>query len=366
MPHQKFYLTQTFGLIAVLLFFTACGSQTGGNESETSQPVVTLKETFFTERDEKDNVDSPAIWNHSDSVNWIISTAKETDVLLIHDASTGEFISRACTSGTGMGELDRPNGVAVIDDMAIVVERNNHRVQVFGLPDFNSLGAIGFEHLIKPYGLSVLKSSDGSYNLYVTDNYETATEEIPADSLLGKRVHHYQFSVLNDKVEWKLVRTFGATEGEGILKTVESLVADPFYNTLLISDETETEKNIKVYSLDGVFTGSLVGDGLFKYEPEGIALYQSSDSTGYWICTDQSHTENLFHVFDRKTLTHLGTFMGEGTKNTDGVALSQYAFGDFSQGAFYPVHDDGNVSAISWKTIADSLNLEQLQIYTYQ
>lgn len=369
MKFSQYKIKFLIGVFVSGLLFGACSSKTTPEKNAASKndyKPVTLKESFFTERDENDNVDSPTIWNHADTVNWIVSTAKETDVLLVHDAATGKFIKRACQSGAEPGQLKRPNGIAVIADMAIVVERDNHRVQLFSLPEFNSLGILGAEDLIKPYGLTVFKNPTGVYELYVSDNYETENEEIPADSLLNKRIHHYQFSLKSNTLEWKLVKEFGATSGEGVLKTVESLIADTTYKTLMISDENHAEKNIKIYNLAGEFTGKILGDGIFKYEPEGIALYQASDSTGYWICTDQSHEANVFHVFDRKTLEHLGGFIGEGTRNTDGVALSQYSFGEFSEGAFYPVHDDGNVSAISWKTISDSLKLSLKKVLNYK
>lgn len=76
-----------------------------------------------------------------------------------------------------------------------------------------------------------------------------------------------------------------------------------------------------------------------------------------WIMADQSHQNNLFHVFVRTTFVYVGSFCAENTTNTDGVWLTQKAFHHFSNGAFYAVHNDGNVSAFDWRTIADSLNL---------
>ncbi len=358
-----------FTALLILLFFTACNqqkqSQQPGLNKSKDYPVAFIKESFLTARDEADNVDSPAIWNFSDTVNWIISTAKETDALLIHDAATGAFIKRVGKSGKELGQLERPNGVAVIDSFAVVVERDNHRVQVFGLPDCKPIGIIGQNALVRPYGLSVVKYDDHQHDLYVSDNYETATEETPADSALGERVHHYRFSINQNAVSSELIRKFGDTAGNGVLKTVESLIVDPIYKTIMISDEHHSQKNIKVYNRDGSFTGKILGKGLFKNEPEGIALYEASDSTGYWIFTDQGHETNIFHVFDRASLKHIGAFSGEKTRNTDGITLTQYGFGNFQKGAFYPVHNDGNIAAISWQAIADSLNLSLLNVLKY-
>ncbi len=52
-----------------------------------------------------------------------------------------------------------------------------------------------------------------------------------------------------------------------------------------------------------------------------MALLQCADGSGYWIATDQFRDRSLFHVFDRRTLKHLGAFSGRVTANTDGVWL---------------------------------------------
>ncbi|KAB2837362.1 MAG: hypothetical protein F9K45_12900 [Melioribacteraceae bacterium] len=68
-------------------------------------------------------------------------------------------------------------------------------------------------------------------------------------------------------------------------------------------------------------------------------------------------TENRFLIFDRITLNYIGAFKGVNTLNTDGIWLAQKPFGKFSRGAFYAVHNDGNVSAFDFGEIADSLKL---------
>ena len=85
-------------------------------------------------------------------------------------------------------------------------------------------------------------------------------------------------------------------------------------------------------------------------------MYACPDG-GYWIATDQDEETNTFHVFDRETLGYLGSFTGATTRNTDGVALTQTPFGPFPAGAFYAVHNDGNIAAFSWTEIAAKLGL---------
>lgn len=90
---------------------------------------------------------------------------------------------------------------------------------------------------------------------------------------------------------------------------------------------------------------------------EGIALYQCGNGAGYWIVTDQGETVNTFHVLDRSSFEHVGSFTGAQTRLTDGVALTQERFGPFPAGVFYASHQDGAVSAFSWHDIAAALRL---------
>lgn len=350
MTFMKNYLL-LFGLIALL---AGCSAD---KKKPVETGVATIPEVYQTERDTANNVDTPAIWHNPTGVTWLLATAKETDVVLVYDASTGKKLHVFSEEGTGIGQLDRPNSIAVVGDLAVIIERDNHRVQVFELPEFRSLGFFGSDELIKPYGLSIIPGQNGSYRLFVTDNYETEDEEVPPLEELGERVHEFSFSVEKGILSSHHVKAFGSTESDGALRVVESLMADEAYNRLIIADEDSIQNHLKVYDLFGNFTGKIIGEGLFKYQTEGIALYRCPENEGYWIATDQSHEENTFHVFDRKTLALVGSFRNPNTTNTDGITLTQKAFPEFDKGAFFPIHDDGNISAVSWADIASALNL---------
>lgn len=354
-----------FMRLSILILLTAfafmgCNQNETDSQAETTQTIKTavVEDIYQTPRDTLNNVDTPAIWHGPDDQHWLLATAKETDVILAYNAANGEQLSVFSESGTGMGQLDRPNSIAVMDDYAIVVERNNHRVQVFSLPEFESLGYFGEEELEWPYGVTVLKHGDDGYRLFVTDNYETEDEMIPPDSALGRRVHEFSFSISNNILNSEHIKAFGETSGSGVLKTVESLMADEAYNRLLVADEDSVQNNIKIYDLDGNFTGQIVGEGVFKYEPEGIALYSCDGNSGYLVTTDQGEENNFFYVFDRESLEHIATFTNPSTLNTDGIVITQVSFPGFPDGGFFPIHNDGNVSAISWGEIADKLDLE--------
>jgi 3-phytase len=278
-------------------------------------------------------------------------------LLAVYDAATGKRINSFGTLGKGKEQLSRPNGIWVIDSLLIIVERDNKRIQVFTLPEFKSLGFIAENKLKKPYGLYVFKTGN-NYNLYVTDQYEIQEDSIPPDSLLGERVQYYTFTVNGNKLNSSLVKKFGDTTGEGVLKVVESIYADPQNDNLLIAEELETDTYIKVYSLDGTFKNKVVGKGLFKYQAEGMALLDCGNGTGYWICTDQSKHDNTYYVFDRKTLEKVTFFKLPNTSNTDGVWLTQKPFGNFTEGAFFAVNNDGGVNAVGIREIIEKCKLK--------
>ncbi len=361
---RKLLMKYFIPVITVLFIFSV--SQSGNCQQKAAEysSLPVLKERFHTDRDEGDNVDSPAVWHGPDGQNWLLATAKEGNTIIVYDAADGSYIKRFGSGGSGEGQLERPNGIAVIDDLVLVVERDNQRVQVFRLPEVDSLGHFGSEGLedglILPYGITIDRTAENTYELYITDNYNPNLRGYPSERELDERIHHFRITVNENAVESEQLNIFGEVYNQGALHKVESIFTDRAHNRLLIADEAYPQRNIKVYDLDGNFTGKIIPDKFFAHEPEGIALYRCDDGSGYWITTDQhKSSNNKFQVFDRETLEYIGGFKGEITRNTDGICLTQKSFGDFDQGAFYAVHDDGSVTAIAWSDIAGALSLDK-------
>lgn len=327
--------------------------------------LVTVEPRYLTERDPQDNVDSVATWHGPEDQHWLIATAKETDRLLVYDASNGKPLRKFGASGTALGQFERPNGVFVLDALAFVVERDNRRVQVLRLPGFEPLlhfGSDGETPLRKPYGLWVRAAGAGAYQVFVTDSYETADEKIPPAAELDRRVHVYRLVIANGTGKAQFEKTFGATQGLGVLQIVESIWGDPANDRLLVADEEEyQQRNIKVYDLEGRFTGRRVGAGIFHFQPEGIALYPCADGSGWWFGTDQGKQENFFHLFDRRTLEYRGSFGSPRVLNTDGIWLDQAPMPGFDHGALFAVHDDGNVAAFDLGVVLDRLKVQRCE-----
>ena len=332
-------------------------------EGATAAPPKLVAEAFLTPMTPADNIDSPASWRGADGQLWLIATAKATDKLVVYDGQTGKHLRDIGSTGTALGQFDRPNGIAVQDDLLFIVERDNHRVQVLQLPDFKPLGVFAGNDLRKPYGLWV-NPVQGGYDLYVTDSYDDGEDAagndiLPALERLNERVRRYHVSVEGGTVQAKLVRSIGDSSPKGALRVVESIWGDPANDRLLIAEEDETyASEFKVYNLAGDFSGQTFGRGLFQAQAEGVMLRTCGDG-GWWITTEQGKERSTFHLFDRKTLAPVGSFHGNTVANTDGIWNSQQVSARFPQGALYAVHDDQGVVAFDWRDIATALSLPQ-------
>lgn len=352
-------LKRMTGLL-VAATITACGETVGDGASS----VRIVDERYVTAPDPAANIDSVATHAAPGDATWLFATAKEADVVRIYDAASGVMLRDLGSSGEAIGQFRRPNGIAALDGLLVVVERDNRRVQVFNLPQLEPLGVFGGDALELPYGAYLRRVDAGGYELYVTDAYETAEEQVPPDSELGRRVHRFDLRVDRDadgtvrSVDAVHAKAFGETSGKGVLRVVESIWGDPDNDRLLIAEEDPAGgRVIKVYSLDGRFADEIVGDGFFVTQPEGIALYDCADGGGWWLTTDQSEGRNVFHVFERRSLEHSGAFSGRATLNTDGVWLTREPLDGMPAGAFFAVHDDQAVAAFDWRDIAGPLGL---------
>jgi 3-phytase len=327
--------------------------------ADLALPHAVVEEAFISVSTPEHNVDSPTLWLAPDGSTWLYATAKDTDLLLVYDGDSGVLKGTAGAPGEGPNQLKRPNGIYAIDNLLLVVERDNHRVQVFSLPALQSLGSFGEDSLKQPYGLWV-RSHLGGYEVIVSDAYMSAADEdqVPALSELGQRFRRFQISVVEGALQAEETGTLGAIDAAGAIRIAESLWGDYVQNRLLLAEEDQsTGTRIKVYDMAGNYTGEDLGADLFKAQAEGIALYDCADGSGYWVATDQFKDRSLFHVFDRQSLEHRGSFAGATTANTDGIWLHQAPGKVFPDGVLYAVHDDQAVAAFDWRAIAAAIGV---------
>lgn len=325
---------------------------------------VVVKEAFVTASTPEENIDSPASWLQ-DGKRMLVASAKATDQLVVYDGDTGQRLRKVGGTGTALGQLQRPNGVATIDDRYLfVVERDNHRVQMFQLPDFTPLLAFGADALQQPYGLWVQRKDEG-YEVLVSDAYmagEDAQGEdiVPPLAQLDRRFRRYEVAQAGGQWTARDAGAFGDTGAAGAIRVPESLFGDAANNRLLVAEEdVPTGTLLREYDLQGRYLGRDVGKGQYVAQAEGIALMRCADGSGWWVASDQFADRTVFHLFDRRSLAHVGSFAGEVTGLTDGVWLDERGDERFPQGVFYASHLDLGVAAFDWREIAAALELPE-------
>ena len=285
--------------------------------------VITLKNPMFVTESLTDaGMDSIGFLMRK---HVIVVTVKDKNELHVYNAMNGELkksIKR---------ENAFPNGITTINDQFVLVtERDNKQVAVFN-SSMEFLGSFGNNELRSPYGITFYKQDNSSYKVLVTDSYEYNN---PRED----RILTWDFSIENE--------SFNVSEasvlGNPTLYQVESIQADKHYNTLLVAEEMEEHHKVMVLDLmTGEVLKEYLGDFNRGNDPEGIALVINKDHQGYWICTEQSKTDNRFHLYDRKTLENFATMYLDNVSYTDGIATA-YMHGKWF---LYAIDNDARVAA---------------------
>ena len=327
-------------------------------------PHVVVREAFVTEATPEENIDSPASWLQ-DGKRMLVATAKASDALVVYDGDSGRRLRTVGGPGKALGQLRRPNGVATIDDRYLfVVERDNQRVQMFALPEFTPLLAFGEDALRQPYGLWVRAKGEG-YEVLVSDAYMAGEDAdgddvVPPLAQLDRRFRRYEVTRSGDGWQARDAGSFGDTSMAGAIRIPESLFGDEAHGRLLVAEEdVPTGTRLREYDLQGRYLGRDVGAGQYRAQAEGIALMACADGGGWWVASDQFADRTVFHLFDRASLAHAGSFAGKVTGLTDGVWLDARGDARFPQGVFYASHLDQGVAAFDWRDIAAALKLPQ-------
>ena len=286
---------------------------------------------------------SAAVWRGANGQALVITTAKLGNALVVIDGVSGKMVRSVGTEGLKLGQLGRPNGVAVWGDVAIVVERENQRLHAFLLPSFKPLGFYADTLLIKPVGLAVRPRTATTADLWVTDNQDLSPYPEEHAAVFRRRVKQFALTRTATGLTVGFVRAFGDTLKGGLLRSVESIGVDPNAEEVLIADEQVRDLN--VYTTAGVFVSDF-GQKHFHGQPEGLALVSCGTGDGYWIATDQSNKRNQFHLFERGSYQYLASFGVAGVAKTNGIAVLPGTVGAMN-GALYVLNHDDNVAAVS-------------------
>ena len=301
-------------LICHLFFLIGCNSKPN---------VITLQSPMFvTESLEDAGMDSIGFLMRK---HVIIVTVKDKNELRIYGAMNGKFKKSIKREGA------YPNGITTINDQFVLVtERDNKQVAVFN-SSMDFLGTFGNNELRSPYGITFYQQDNNFYKVLVTDSYEYNNPR-------KDRILSWDFTIENGEFSVGPATVLG----NPTFYQVESIQADKHYQTLLVAEEMK--EHHKIMALDLV-SGEVIKEDLGNFnignDPEGIALVTNKDNGGYWICTEQSKTDNRFHLYDRKTLEYMTTMYLDNVSYTDGIATA-YMHGKWY---LYAVDNDARVVA---------------------
>ena len=359
-------MLKAFSALATTLLLAACAGTTHfatPPAAATTPPGTRLVAEAWVSGDVPgEELDSIATWVAADGATWLVASGKSGHRLSVFDGDSGRFLRAVGARGKAPGEFTRPNGLAVSGDLLFVVERDTPRVQLLSLPDFAPQGAFGARELRAPYGIWLHEVAPRELEALVTDSfmYGERHDVLPPAEELAQRVRRYRLR-FDDQghVEATHMGSFGETSGPARLNLVESIAGDPVHGRLMVAEEDRTSpSNLHVYGFDGRWTGRSLPEGTFAGEAEGVVLWACGADTGYWLAVDQQAPLTSFHLFHRGSLAPAGSFHGEVTANTDGIALHAAATPRFPGGALYAVHDDRAISAFDLRGIVARLGLD--------
>lgn len=352
---RKNFLTPA---VLILFLFTKCQPAPKHDAPVSNKDTAIVQPVIVTETVQYDS-DDPAIWvNPNDpSKSLIVGTDKSEDGALYVFDLQGKIQQNLVVKG-----LKRPNNVDIAyglmlngkpTDFAVTSERMSHKLRFFSLPDMKPIdnggvpvfeGETGneFRDLM---GIAVYTAKDGRH--YAIAGRKTG----PTDA-----TYLWQYLLSDDgmgNVKATLVRKFGQYSGK---KEIESIAVDNKLGYIYYSDE---QFGVRQYYADpdkGNKELSLFGTTGFAEDHEGISIYNTSDSTGYILVSDQG--ANRFQIFRREGTAQnpfehkLVKVVNVAASHSDGSDVVNVALNDtFRKGLFVVMSDDRTFHYYRWEDV---------------
>jgi 3-phytase len=262
------------------------------NDTTEVQPVVVTDTVTH-------DTDDPAIWyNHADpAASLVIGTDKAEDGALYVFNLNGQVVR-------SVKGLRRPNNVDVEYglqlegrqiDIAVTTERLTKKIRVYSLPEMTSIDGGGIPVFVGEntpefrdlMGIALYKSPAGKVMAIVGRKTGPKDEK-----------YLWQYELLDDgngRVTGKLLRKFGRYSG---LKEIEAIAVDDKLGYVYCSDEGLGIRKYYADPAKGNKELALFGTSGFTGDHEGISIYETSDTTGFIIVSDQQ--SNRFQIFRRE------------------------------------------------------------------
>jgi 3-phytase len=354
-----------FLLIYVLsLFVYACSDDDSnepvqpGNDNEIPQTEVSA---LVTTEQVKSDTDDPAIWVNPDAPeqSLIIGTDKNDNGRLYVFDLNGKIIWDKVVLG-----LQHPNNVDIEYsfllngenvDIAIVTERISHKLRIFRLPDMEPVdkGGIpvfegdtveGYRELM---GISMYRNPE-SGKVYAIVGRKNG----PTDG-----TYLWQYLLEDDgagSIKATVVRKFGDYSGE---KEIEAIAVDDQLGYVYYSDETIGVRKYYADPDKGNEELALFASRNFAQDQEGIAIYETTDSKGYILVSDQQN--NRYQIFTREGTDQnpheheLVKIVNVDAVESDGCEVTNVGLNnDFKKGLFVAMSNDKTFRYYAWEDIA--------------
>lgn len=344
---MKIHLKPLQATIWAVLMSAACDDGLAPVRKDALKPVAVTQPTPH-------DTDDPAIWIHptDSSKSIVLGTDKDSDGGLFAYDLDGNIVNKV----TG---LKRPNNVDVaynlrwrdtLVDIAVLTERETSQIRVFRLPDLEAIDGGGFavfedEEERAPMGIA----------LYTR----------PADSaifaIVGRKtgpdmgyLWQYRLGAEGGNLQAAVVRKFGKFSGN---KEIEAIAVDNELGHVYCSDEGV---GVRKYHADPDAGNdrelALFAQGEVKDDHEGIAIYKSSDSTGYILVSNQQ--ANTFVVYPREGAAndpHRHELVAEiplSTVECDGVDVTTANLGSrFPRGVFVAMSNGMTFHYYDWRDL---------------
>lgn len=353
-------------LLPVLLLFAACNGNAGTGQVATQDTAKAvsgrsvLKPLIVTDSLKYD-ADDPAIWiNPADPAqNLIVGTDKDTDGGLYVFNLEGKMVNQV----TG---LKRPNNVDIAYglklgrrsvDIAVVTERETHRIRIFSLPDMKAIdngGIAVFEGdtARDPMGISLYTAPD--HTIYAIVGRKTG----PSGAYL------WQYKLEDDAngiVKAALVRKFGSYSGK---KEIESIAVDNELGYVYYSDEQHGVHKYYADPAKGNAELALFATTGFTSDHEGISIYKNGAGTGYILVSNQQ--KNTFMVYPREGITGkpnehpLIAEVPVSTDESDGSEVTSLNLGSrFPKGLFVAMSNGRVFHYYDWQQVQEEIDAQK-------
>jgi 3-phytase len=341
-------------LVLTNLVFTSCSTKLAHIRKDAIKPI-TVTETL------PHDTDDPAIWIHPTdaSKSVIIGTDKDTDGGLYAFDLNGKIIAKS-------EALKRPNNVDIAYglvikgqkiDVAVITERESNTIRVFSLPDLKPIDNGGI-----PVFEGELERDPMGVTLY------TRTSDHAIFAIVGRKTgpsgtYLWQYQLTdagNGRVGANVVRKFGQYSGK---KEIEAIAVDNELGFVYYCDE---QFGIRKYNADPAKNDNselaLFGNGDFKSDNEGIAIYKKTATTGYILVSNQQ--ANTFIVYPREGANGnpnefpLLAEIPTSTIECDGADVTSLNLGGhYQNGLFVAMSNGMTFHLYSWNDIQKRIDL---------